>query len=650
MSYNDNKANISSLPIINTNNKNEKTNINENNNDYKEENNMHHDNDNGEEEEKEENEEDLEMEEVKDEEGGDEKEETKSNKNIYIQNEEEKNNYNYQNNNSKINNNIINNENEEDKISYKIKMESLKKENSELKANINKKQDEITKLSKLNSKLRKNLEQVSSQVDTLLKKVNDNAINPKKKKNISENTINNYPNSVNINETGNLNNIDKDSLSKDMQLKNSLTMIHYLTKDNKKLKKQIETLNQITPNDMNALESIRRKENEITLLNNENRKLKDEINQYKYAEKTIENLKKKINNLNDTIKRLNDKIFSMKDENEKNQNLKRNLSNNNSSINIKENNQNISIIKENNNLDYLKVKNKIKNNNKLLNNTPHNNLLNKKLGFRQRSSSLTNIRNDNIQYKNFYKLFNENEQKAISTLFSSEEDLNNFKQKIIILENRNQNSEKLYTKEINDLKKLINEKDDHIKYLNSKIHENEVKFKILQSKSKEKMNNNLSYEKKEKKINVEQQLKEFGYVKNIRNKNEQIEKLNNIINNLKEEINKNHIEKSKEKELNDLKNEIGKIEIVDLKNILPNIKLNCKQSFLKIKRKEIQIYIKGKNNSNLINNKHGKSSGKDNKKVYSIYSGSKNNSQNKKKYNNNINNVVSLSLSRGKKK
>ena len=38
-------------------------------------------------------------------------------------------------------------------------------------------------LIKINSKLRKNLEEVSSKVDTLLKKASDNATNYKKKKN-----------------------------------------------------------------------------------------------------------------------------------------------------------------------------------------------------------------------------------------------------------------------------------------------------------------------------------------------------------------------------------------------------------------------------------------------------------------------------------
>jgi hypothetical protein len=264
---------------------------------------------------------------------------------------------------------------------------------------------------------------------------------------------------------------------------------------------------------------------------------------------------------------------------------------------------------------------------------------------------MTNLKKENEEYKNFYKLFNDNEQKAISTLFKSEEDLNSFKQKITILENRNINAEKRFIKEIKDLKKMINEKDEQIKKLNEKIHEYEIKYKILQNESKEKLNtfNQHILTPKEKKTTVEQQLKEFGYIRNIRNKNEKIEKLNCIINNLKEEINKNHIEKNKEKELNEFKNEIGKIEIFDLKNILPNIKRSNKQSSLVIKKKEIQISIQGKKKK--VTYRYEKSNGKDNQKTYSIYSGNKKNSNSLNKNNNNkVNGNISLTLSRGRKK
>ena len=241
--------------------------------------------------------------------------------------------------------------------------------------------------------------------------------------------------------------------------------------------------------------------------------------------------------------------------------------------------------------------------------------------------------------KNFYKLFNESEQKAISTLFESEEELNKFKQKIKILENRNSAAEKQYSQEIKDLKKIINEKDDQIKYLNTKIHENEIKFKMLKNQAKEKNTNTISNtneKKKEKKLTVKQQLKEYGYGSNFKNKNEQLEKMNLIINNLKEELNKYQIEKFREKELNDIKKELE----------IPDNTKKFRNSFLKVKNEEIQMFIDGNISpgKELKNVKILKNIGKDNKR---------NNNNNKAKSTNNtikkLTNRNSYTIS-GKKK
>ena len=66
-----------------------------------------------------------------------------------------------------------------------------------------------------------------------IKKASDNATNYKKKKNTENSFKTNNTNTFN-NEKNTIDN-DKESLSKEKQLKNSLSMIHYLTKDNKKL-------------------------------------------------------------------------------------------------------------------------------------------------------------------------------------------------------------------------------------------------------------------------------------------------------------------------------------------------------------------------------------------------------------------------------
>ena len=81
----------------------------------------------------------------------------------------------------------------------------------------------------------------------------------------------------------------------------------------------------------------------------------------------------------------------------------------------------------------------------------------------KRSASVINIKKDKEKEKNnfyssgrnFYKLFNDNERKAISVLFNSVEDLNKFKQKISIIEIRNNNKEKILKNDNKELSKKI---------------------------------------------------------------------------------------------------------------------------------------------------------------------------------------------------
>ena len=495
------------------------------------------------------------------------------------------------NNTKKINiNNItnkntkhINNINEESQINikkeinYKLKAEALEKENLEIKNNLSQKKEEVIKLSKINEKLRKNLEKVSVQVDSLLKKANDNAINRKKTKNI---TSDNEKNSSN----------DTESLTREKQLKNSLSMIQYLTKDNKKLRKQIENLSQISPIDPHNIELLKKREEEIITLNEENRKLKDEINQLKYSEKTIENLKKKIILLNDTINRLNEKNVSLKEENK---NYKIQLNNNTS-----DNNTNLTNIQDNK-LKQIASKNSSKKNSKLLIQNSQNVSKVKRIIFHQRSASVKNFAKRNIKFcsttKNFYKLFNQSEQKAISTLFESKEDLDNFKQKINILENRNSTSEKQLNNEIKGLKKAISEKDEQIKYLNIKIKGDNAKIKILKNNSKEKESHNLK-ENKKKSIETEKtekNLKDFGFKEKSKNKNEQIEKLNLIIEGLKKELNNYYYEKKKEKEFDNLNIEIGLDGLIDVKKIISDKTKKFKEKTLKISKNESELFFQG---------------------------------------------------------
>ena len=103
--------------------------------------------------------------------------------------------------------------------------------------------------------------------------------------------------------------------------------------------------------------------------------------------------------------------------------------------------------------------------------------------------------------------------------------MHKFKEKVGILENRNSVAEKLYEKEIKNLKKSVAEKDEEISYCNKKIHEKDQQITVLNNQIKElkeiKKNIKKNNEKQEEKgLNVEEQLKEFGYGKIMKNKDE----------------------------------------------------------------------------------------------------------------------------------
>ena len=129
---------------------------------------------------------------------------------------------------------------------------------------------------------------------------------------------------------------------------------------------------------------IQSKENEINELINDNKEFKKELNTYKYADKTINEFKKKNSLLRDTINRLNEKIEELTKKMEQNRKEEE------------------------------KKKNKDKNSQKV----DEKNM--------KRSASVINIKKDKEKEKNnfyssgrnFYKLFNDNERKAISILFN----------------------------------------------------------------------------------------------------------------------------------------------------------------------------------------------------------------------------------------
>ena len=91
-------------------------------------------------------------------------------------------------------------------------------------------------------------------------------------------------------------------------------MINYLRKDISKLKKENESLNEISQPNIKLYDQIQTKNNEIQNLKKEINKLKIENNNNKFAEKIIDSYKKKEIMLRDTINRYNEKNNSLRSE------------------------------------------------------------------------------------------------------------------------------------------------------------------------------------------------------------------------------------------------------------------------------------------------------------------------------------------------
>ena len=392
--------------------------------------------------------------------------------------------------------NIINSE-ENKKIiqELKIQVNNLIKEKEQilLKANEDKKnyedqleqkKQEISSLSILNAKLKKNLERVSNQVNKLLDKIVENksltksgssnnittrnifleSKNNKKNRiissaltknklndNLTQNKTNElYSNEEDKNKNNEIESLKEQLVIKNSQLKNSLNLIEFLSKDNKKLKLQYDSfgsdINNI--NNYKLIEELKKKNKEIRQLEKEYKEvalLKTSDKELDYYKGQIIQLKE-INSLNES------KIKKMKSVIERYQDL-----NKNNIINIK--------YKLNNSNDTKNCQRKI------------NDLSNKD----RKNLSMINSydwRNPEIN-KNFNKLFNDNEKRALRTLFENEEDFQKFNQKLNTIEKHYSASEKRLQSNIKELKQSIADKDEQISYLRDKIRENEMKIKIL---------------------------------------------------------------------------------------------------------------------------------------------------------------------------
>ena len=357
-------------------------------------------------------------------------------------------------------------------------VEQAKKKKKNYEEQISQKKQEIMSLSQINAKLRINLEKVSNQVNKLLDKVekknniqksgstsnleNNNkrsissALNKYK---LKETNIEAFSNEENKDKGAEIQSLKEKLNMKESQLKNSLSLIEFLRKDNKKLKMLNESfgnekLENNNINNYKLIEEIKKKNKEIKQLEKAYKEIvsiKTPDKELEYYKNQVLQLKEANNNNEATIKKLRLTIDQIKNKEDKKLNYP--------------------------NSPIISAKYKLDNNESKTGKNSKNNK-------DQRSSSVINSydwRNSNLN-NNFGKLLNEKEKKALFKLFESEDEYKNFNKKLNVIDNHYNAIGKRYENTINELKETIKDKEEQIAYLREKIRENEMKIKILLNK------------------------------------------------------------------------------------------------------------------------------------------------------------------------
>ena len=328
-------------------------------------------------------------------------------------------------------------------------------------------------------------------------------------------------------------------LEKSLQLKSEQATIKILTSENKKLKEENENLNKklLCSDDFSQFDKIGLKNLEIKELKKKNIELSKN---YEKIKSMNISLKTKNEQLEEIILRFKKKIFELQNEKletNRDKSFKIETKNNKKIINIKKFNRN-------------------NNNNKLLRSTSV-------MYFRgiRKDRKIRELLKDS-----YYHLLNDKERNSLRNLFTSDEEFMNFSNKLDIIETRNKRVELNLEKEISNLHKTVDEQKEEIENLKKDIELRDKKIKCLESQLNElKGKNKKLINDKKRNLSEENQLKKDGIKINIACDNDKKKKADILINRSKEELDKDYIEKCKEKEINKINKEIGDIYFLDSK-------------------------------------------------------------------------------------
>ena len=368
---------------------------------------------------------------------------------------------------------------------------------NDLRNEIQEKENKIKLITKTNNKLKNSMDEFSKKMDEKL--FNNKNLIENLKKSKYKIKYNNYNDQLNQKE-----------------LNNAMNMIKILKNDNLRLQNAIDNYEKI--NKMKELESNNKiKEDQNTNLENQIKILKKDLNKYhlclkkcKIYERQIEILNKEIKTFKDNNKALKNKLSNsiqknnsaadLLSDNKVNQgyisprkldnilymNKNKNTHNlNTTRYKIKLNDNFISI---NNKDNYLKLNNnRATNLQKSMESLPT--IVNKsKMNSKNNSPSGLNSYKKNFEnQKDILKIFfNKEDIETINDIFKNNLNaLESFKLKLCIINKSKESLNNRYNIEIKKYNERIKSAQEQIEYLNNKIRESEVNYRVLQTQMNE---------------------------------------------------------------------------------------------------------------------------------------------------------------------
>ena len=408
----------------------------------------------------------------------------------------------------KPNNNDKDKNTDKDKYNIDDLLKQLKEKENEineknniinnLKKEINEKENKIKLITKTNNKLKLSLDEFSKKVDEKLFN-NKNIFNNFRKSKYS---------------TKNNNNDDE---VKQKELDNLMNIIKILKNDNQRLQDSIDNYEKNTK--LKDLENINKiKEDENINLENQIKLLKKELNNYNLCLKKCKIYENQIEILNKENKSYKDNNKMLKNK------LSRQIQKSNSTMDLNENNRNkgylspkridnfrnVSYVKKSRNMydsnsdrykinlndkynslnnkeGYLKINNRISSLHQSMGSLP---TIKNKINYKNTNTPVGGLSSYKKNYENMNDIlktfFNQDDIELINKIFKSNiKGFEAFKLKLCIINKSKETLNNKFNLEIKKYNERIISAQEQIEYLNSKIRESEVNYRVLQTQMNE---------------------------------------------------------------------------------------------------------------------------------------------------------------------